>query len=158
MGTVARHDLRRARFVIAVDTNILVYAHRSEMPLYAAASRHITALAESSSSWAIPWACVHEFYNIVTNPRVFKPPSTVPQAVAQISHWLDAPSLVLLHEGAAHWATLQALIRSARIVGGQVHDARIAAICIEHGVRELWSADRDFSRFPALKVRNPLVG
>ena len=143
--------------MIAVNTNILVYAHRSEMPLYAAASRHITALAESSSSWAIPWACVHEFYNIVTNPRVFKPPSTVAQAVAQISHWLGAPSLVLLHEGAAHWATLQALIRSARIVGGQVHDARIAAICIEHGVRELWSADRDFSRFPALKVRNPLV-
>ncbi len=144
--------------MIAVDTNILVYAHRREMPFYAAASRQITALAESSSPWAIPWTCVHEFHNIVTNPRVFKPPSTALQAVSQISHWLETPSLVLLHEGAAHWATLQALIRSARVVGGQVHDARIAAICIEHGVRELWSADRDFSRFPELKVRNPLVG
>ena len=144
--------------MIAVDTNILVYAHRGEMPFHAAATRHLTALAESISPWAIPWACVHEFYNIVTHPRVFRPPSTAPQAVAQISHWLETPSLVLLHEGAAHWAMLQTLIRSARIVGGQVHDARIAAICVEHGVRELWSADRDFSRFPALKVRNPLVG
>ena len=144
--------------MISVDTNILVYAHRSESPFYDAASRHITALAESSSPWAIPWPCVHEFYNIATNPRALKPPSTALQAVAQISQWLASPSLVLLHEGVAHWATLQTLIRSARLVGGQVHDARIAAICIEQGVRELWSADRDFNRFPELRVRNPLVG
>jgi toxin-antitoxin system PIN domain toxin len=144
--------------VIAIDTNILVYAHRSESPFHAAAFKHLKALAESLSPWAIPWPCVHEFYNIVTNPRALKPPSTISQAVHQISSWSASPSLVMLHEGESHWVTLQGLIRSARLVGGQVHDARIAAICIEHRVRELWSADRDFNRFPDLTVRNPLVG
>ena len=144
--------------MIAVDTNILVYAHRSELPFHAAAFRHVAALAESPLPWAIPWPCVHEFYNVVTNPRALKPPATISQAVNQISSWLASPSLVLLHEGTAHWATLQGLIRSAKLVGGQIHDARVAAICIEHRVRELWSADRDFNRFPSLTVRNPLVG
>jgi uncharacterized protein len=90
--------------------------------------------------------------------HTLKPPSTISQAVNQISSWSASPSLVMLHEGESHWVTLQGLIRSARLVGGQVHDARIAAICIEHRVRELWSADRDFNRFPDLTVRNPLVG
>ena len=143
--------------MIAVDTNILVYAHRSESPFHRAAFKHVAALAESTSPWAIAWPCVHEFYNIVTNPRALKPPSTIADAIKQISYWLESPSLVLLHEGAAHWATLQALIRSAKLIGGQVHDARIAAICIEHRVQELWSADRDFNRYPSLPVRNPLV-
>jgi predicted nucleic acid-binding protein len=49
-------------------------------------------------------------------------------------------------------------LEQGRISGPQVHDARVAAICQDHGVRELWTADRDFGRFPALKVRNPFVG
>jgi predicted nucleic acid-binding protein len=67
-----------------------------------------------------------------------------------------SPSLVLLGETDAHWQTLRALIAESQVTGGRIHDARIAAICVEHQVRELWSADRDFNRFPALKVRNPL--
>ncbi len=63
----------------------------------------------------------------------------------------------MLHEGGTHWTVLQRLVTTANVVGGQVHDARIVAICIEHGVRELWSADRDFNRFPSLAVRNPLI-
>ena len=155
---MARSDLRKSWRVIAVDTNLLVYAHRGELPFHVPAATHLKALAESSSPWAIPWPCVHEFYNVVTNPRVLRPPSTIAQATLQISSWFASPSLVLLHEGLSHWDTLQALIRTAKLVGGQIHDARIAAICIEHQVRELWSADRDFNRFPSLTVRNPLVG
>ena len=143
--------------MIALDTNLLVYAHRRESTFHDKARELVTALMSSGANWAIPWPCVHEFYGVVTNPRAFKPASTVAQAGAQLSDWMASPSLVLLHEGASHWATLQRLLVAARIVGGQVHDARIAAICIEHGVREFWSADRDFNRFPALKVRNPLV-
>ena len=144
--------------MIALDTNLLVYAHRRESTFHDQARELVTALSSSGANWAIPWPCVHEFYGVVTNPRVFKPASTVAQAAAQLSHWMTSPSLALLHEGVSHWATLQRLLEAGRIVGGQIHDARIAAICIEHGVRELWSADRDFSRFSALKVRNPLVG
>ena len=115
-------------------------------------------MAASGSAWAIPWPCVHEFYGVVTNVRAFKPASTITQASGQLSDWFASPSLVLLHEGANHWAALRQLLVAGRVIAGQVHDARIAAICIEHGVREFWSADRDFNRFPALTVRNPLAG
>jgi toxin-antitoxin system PIN domain toxin len=144
--------------VIAVDTNILVYCHRNDSPFYAKAFDLIAGLAESRSAWAIPWPCVHEFYNIVTSPRVYKPPSALGRASEQITGWLASPSLVLLHEGPSHWNRLRGLIEAAKLVGGQVHDARIAAICLDHDVKELWSADRDFNRFPGLNVRNPLIG
>jgi hypothetical protein len=64
----------------------------------------------------------------------------------------------LLHEGPSHFELLRDLVTAGKIEGSQIHDARIAAICLSHGVSELWTADRDFSRFPQLRVRNPLVG
>ena len=144
--------------MIALDTNMLVHAHRRESTFHDKARQLVTALAASGSAWAIPWPCVHEFHGVVTNVRAFKPASTIAEASAQLSGWMASPSLVLLHEGVDHWAALQQLRVSARVVGGQIHDARIAAVCIEHGVRELWSADRDLNRFPSLSVRNPLIG
>jgi len=143
--------------VIAVDTNLLVYAHRREASFHDRALQAVASLASSGSAWAIPWPCVHEFYGVVTNARACKPASTIAQATAQLAEWFASPALVMLHEGAGHWAVLQRLLADGRVVGGQVHDARIAAICLENGVREFWTADRDFNRFPALNVRNPLV-
>lgn len=143
--------------MIALDTNVLVFAHREDSPFYPAASQCIAGLAESSAPWAIPWPCVHEFFSIVTHPRVFKPPTPINSALDQIEAWLESPSLVLLHESPAHWSTLRRLLEVGHVVGPMVHDARIAALCLQHGVHELWSADRDFNRFPALRTRNPLV-
>ena len=144
--------------MIAIDTNLLVYAHRRESSFHDRALKCIAELVSGGAAWAIPWPCLHEFYGVVTNARAFKPASTITQTSAQISDWLGSPTLTLLHEGASHWKALHGLLVSGRVLGGQVHDARIAAICIENGVREFWSADRDFNRFPSLKVRNPLVG
>ena len=144
--------------MIALDTNMLVYAHRRESTAHDKARQLVSTLAASGSAWAIPWPCVHEFYAVATNVRAFKPASTIGEASAQLSIWMASPSLLLLHEGVGHWAALHPLLLAARVIGGQIHDARIAAICIEHGVRELWSADRDFNRFPSLTVRNPLTG
>lgn len=143
--------------MIAVDTNILVYAHRIDSPFHTPAADRITQLAESTGAWAIPWPCIHEFISIVTSPRIYDPPSTIAVALEYVDLLLQSPSLVLLAETDLHWKTLRSLIAGSRIAGGRVHDARIAAICIQHGVRELWSADRDFNRFPALTVVNPLV-
>ena len=143
--------------MIAVDTNILVYAHREDAEWHAKASQRVKRLAEGRAAWAIPWPCVHEFLAIVTHPRVFLPPTPLARAIEQVEAWLESPSLVLLAEGPEYWALLRSLLESARVVGPLVHDARIAALCLHHGVQELWSADRDFSRFPRLTVRNPLV-
>ena len=143
--------------MIGVDTNILVYAHREDSPFHIAAVRRVAELAEGRASWAIPWPCLHEFLAIVTHPRIYAPPSSLARALAQVEAWLESPSLTLLAESAAHWTTLSSLLVDGRVAGPQVHDARVAALCREHGVRELWSADRDFSRFAGLSVVNPLV-
>jgi toxin-antitoxin system PIN domain toxin len=143
--------------MIAVDTNILVYAHREDSSFHDAASRVVRQLAEGRAAWGIPWPCIHEFLAIVTHPRIYLPPTPLPAAVDQVDAWLESPSLALLGETLDHWPALKPLLLQGRIQGAQVHDARVAAIAIAHGVRELWTADRDFSRFDALTVKNPLV-
>jgi hypothetical protein len=143
--------------MIAVDTNILVYAHREDSPWHDAAEAKLAGLAESRSPWAIPWPCIHEFLAIVTHARIYSPPSPLETAIRQIEAWFESPSLVLLAETEGYWSKLRPALETGRISGAHVHDARIAAICIDHGVRELWSSDRDFGRFPSLTVRNPLV-
>jgi hypothetical protein len=143
--------------MIAVDTNILVYAHREESAWHESAYAQVTALAEGRSPWAIPWPCVHEFLSTVTHPRIYQPPTPLNRAVDQVNAWLEAPSIVLLAESLGYWEYLRTALERGRIVGPRVHDARIAALCQYHGVAELWSADRDFGRFPDLVVRNPLI-
>ena len=106
--------------------------------------------------WAIPWPCVHEFFAIVTHARIYDPPTPRDKALAQLDTWLESPSLVTIGEEEDYFETLRSLVDHAKIAGPKVHDARIAAICMSNGVSELWSADRDFSRFRALAVRNPL--
>lgn len=143
--------------MIAVDTNLLVHAHRRDSEWHDTAAAVIRGLAEGRAVWAIPWPCVHEFLAIVTHPRIFSPPTPMAKALAQVDAWLASPSLIPLAETAGHWQRLSELVRSGRVRGPQIHDARIAALCLDHGVRELLTADRDFSRFPGLAARNPLV-
>jgi predicted nucleic acid-binding protein len=114
-------------------------------------------VAEGDASWALPWPCVHEFLSIVTHPRIYSPPTAVQKALDQVNAWLAAPALVLIGEATGYWEVLHRLIKEANIAGPRVHDARIAALCMYHRVAELWTADRDFSRFPAVLTRNPLV-
>jgi len=144
--------------LIAVDTNLLVYAHREDAPWHDAAYARIAELAEGQQSWAIPWPCIHEFLAIVTHPKIYSPPTPLDKAIEQIEAWLESPSLVLFSEAEDYWMQLRPLLLSGRVSGPQIHDARIAALCKEHGVAELWTADRDFGRFPGVQVRNPLVG
>ncbi|MBO0881477.1 MAG: PIN domain-containing protein [Mycobacterium sp.] len=144
--------------MIAVDTNILVYAHRRDAEFHAVAADHVKSLAEGRSAWAIPWPCLHEFFAISTHPKIYDPPSTRSQAVAQIDAWFASPTLSVLGEPAAYWRQLKSVLETGKVIASMVHDARIAALCSAHGVRELWSADRDFGRFNSLVVvRNPLI-
>lgn len=105
----------------------------------------------------IAWPSLHEFLAIVTHPRIYERPTPVVRALAQIEAWLESPSLVLLAETPGYWDRLSSVLAGARVEGPQVHDARVAALCLHHGVEALWSADRDFSRFPELKTVNPLL-
>jgi len=143
--------------VIAVDTNLLVYAHREDSEWHARAKTCIVDLAESGVPWAIAWSSLHEFVAVVTHPRIYAPPTPLATAFASIQAWLGSPGLQLLHEGPGYLEKLERMCGRAKVAGGKIHDARIAAICLNHAVAELWTADRDFSLFPALKTRNPLL-
>ena len=143
--------------MIALDTNLLVYAYREDSKFHALALGQLRPVVEGDTSWALPWPCVHEFIGVVTSGRVYKPASPLSNALAFLDSLLTSPQLHLLAESPGYFDKLRELALAAKLSGSRIHDARIAALCLHHGVSELWSADRDFSAFPQLKMRNPLV-
>ncbi len=141
--------------MIAVDTNILIYAHRADAPFHDAAVGALREVVE-----AIPLG-----YSVALRARVsveghapthLQPPTPLERALDQIAEWLRSPSCRVIAEPEGYLGILADTLRHSQAVGSKVHDARIAALCLAHGVDELWSADRDFSRFSNLRVRNPL--
>ena len=143
--------------MIAVDTNILVYAHRKDSEWHLPAKRALDPLFSGTRTWAIPWPCLHEFYSVCTHPRIYSPPTPRDALLEMFRQWERQRTIRFLHEGPGYMEKLAQLVDRARIAGPRVHDARIAAICLNHGVSELWSADRHFMDFPPLKLRNPLI-
>ena len=145
--------------MIAVDTNLLVYAHRRESRHHAAAAALLRTLAEGDAPWAIPWPCCYEFLSVVTNPRIWRDDATTSeQAWRQLAAWIASPSLRLIGETQDFPEILERFVLRPRVLGAVVHDARIAAICVAHGAEALLTRDRDFSLFPELRTRDPLVG
>ena len=142
--------------MIAVDTNILVYAHRSDSQFHERAAEALLSLAIGNKPWALPWPCVHEFLAVVTRLGLYDPPTQVETALMQVEAWVAAPSVKLLGETSNYLDVLARLIRRSAVTGLRVHDARIAAICIANGVSEFWTSDRDFHRFP-LTIKNPVA-
>ena len=142
--------------MIALDTNLLIYAYRKELPDHSRAHRILSRLANGDEPWALPWPCVYEFLRVITHHRVFDPPTDLDKALADIESLLASPSLVMLGEGPSHVRHLRSMLHGGRATGNLVHDAHIAALVLEHGARELWTRDRDFARFPGIRARNPL--
>ena len=143
--------------MIAVDTNLLVYAHRRESRHHQAAASVIRELAEGNDVWAIPWPCCYEFLSVVTNPRIWRENASTPeQSWRQLSAWMASPSMRWIGETEGFPAILERFVRRPRAIGPVVHDARIAAICVAHGVESLLTRDRDFYLFPELKTRDPI--
>ena len=102
-------------------------------------------------------ACCYEFHSVATNPRIWRDNATSPeQAWRQLSAWTSSPSMRLIGETEDFLDILENFMRRPRVIGGVVHDARIAAICVAHGVEALLTRDRDFMLFPELKTRDPI--
>ncbi len=143
--------------MIAIDTNLLVYAHRRESRHHDAAASIVRELAEGDDAWSIPWPCCYEFLSVVTNPRIWKENATSPEkSWCQLSAWIASPSLRLIGETEDFPEILESFMQRPRVIGGVVHDARIAAICVAHGAEALLTRDRDFSLFPELTTRDPI--
>jgi len=140
--------------VRAVDTNVLVYSEIISSAHHKAARALLTELAEGSIPWAIPWPCIYEFLRVVTHPRVFSPPVPIEVALHDLDQILASPAVVLLSETERHADVMKTMLKQSAISGNLVHDAHIAALCLEHGISELVTGDRDFSRFP-IRVVHP---
>jgi uncharacterized protein len=141
--------------VIALDTNVLVYARREEAPHHRAARALLVDLAEGEKPWALLWPCVYEFVRVVTHPRVFAPPSPLEAVLTDLEALFASPSLHLVGEGTRHAGHFRRMVEEGDARGNLAHDAHIAALVLEHGISELLSADRDFARFPGIRVRDP---
>jgi len=144
--------------MIALDSNILVYSVREDSQWHGPALQCVRNLAEGPALWAIPWPCVHEFLAVVTHPRIYGPPTALRDAVLQVDYWFESPTLRLIGEVTGYWEHLKASLMNGKVIGPLIHDGRVAAICRVHGVTEIWTADRDYSRFEGMRVRNPLLG
>lgn len=138
--------------MIAVDTNVLVYAHREELDLHVAAVESLTELAESDVPWALPVFCVTEFLRVVTHPRVFNPPSTPDDALGFVKALTASPSCVVACPESEFLDRLDIVLRESRARGNLVFDAQIAALCREQGIDTILTNDRDFERFKPLRV------
>lgn len=141
--------------IVAVDTNILIYAHRAECTEHRRARRLLAGLAETDIPWALAWPCVYEFLRVVTHPKVFHPVTPLGVAWQNIEALLQSPSLLMLTETERHAPILAGLLAETPISGNILHDAHIVALMIEHGVREIYTADADFGRFEGIKAVNP---
>ena len=142
--------------MIAVDTNLLVYAHRHEARMGHEAHMVMVGLTEGDKSWAIPWPCCYEFLSVVTNRRIWKDRATTPErAWRQFRAWTASPTNRMLGETDDFRDILERFVKRPHVVGGVVHDARIAAICVAHGIEALLTRDRDFSLFPELRTHDP---
>ncbi len=143
--------------MIAIDTNVLIYAHVPSFAQHASALNALEQLANSGAVWAVPWPCAYEFCAVITNRKWRSDALDAPGVVAILRSLESAPNFRFLGATPLHLNYFAQTLSLSGVSGGQVHDARIAATCLEHNVSELWSADRDFSRFVGLRTRNPLV-
>ncbi len=138
--------------MIAVDTNVLVYAHIEEHALHQKARERIVALAEGNERWSIPVFCLGEFLRLTTHPRLFRNPYSPPEACAAISRLLESPSIYIIQPGDRFVALLLETVEEAAAKGNLVFDAMIAALCREVGVSVLLTEDRDFDRFKKIRT------
>ncbi|HJN49599.1 MAG: PIN domain-containing protein [Pseudomonadales bacterium] len=138
--------------MIAVDTNILIYAHRAETDLHKTSLEWLTELAEGREPWAIPVFCITEFLRVVTHARVFNPPSKTPLATRFIEELLESPTCRIASPGSSFFEHLKALLNESGARGNLVFDAQIVALCREQGISEILTNDRDFERFGSLNV------
>jgi uncharacterized protein len=138
-----------------VDTNLLVYAHVPALAQHAAAKRWLEQSLSEDEAVGLAWTTVLGFLRVVTNPRIFRVPLLLDRAVAVVDDWLEQQAVEIILPTPRHWLTLRQMMTAGQAGGPMVSDAHLAALSLEHGAT-VYSTDRDFSRFPGVRVVNPI--
>ena len=138
------------------DANLLLYAVDESSPHHAVAKPWLERELSGSETFAFAWAVLLAFIRLATNPRVFRSPLTVEEALDLVDSWLEQPNATVVHPTDRHTALLRELLVPLGTAANLTSDAHLAALSIEHGA-ELCSGDSDFARFPRVRWTNPLV-
>lgn len=141
--------------MILVDANLLLYAYHTGASQHRAAKRWLEGALAGGDPVGLAWSTILAFLRIGTNPRVFERPYSIKDATGIVARWLEHPAVALMRPGERFWPILQELLIDAHAEAAMVTDAALAALAIEHGA-VLCSTDRDFRRFPRLKLLNPI--
>lgn len=147
--------------MIGVDTNVVVYAADEFAPEHAACRQLLLGGRAAPDMLAeplcIPWSVIYEFLRVVTHPGALRRPWSMPEAWSFVQHLAGAPHITVLGPGPGHAAAAERMLSAPGVRGNLVHDAHIAAVLAEHGVRRIYTRDQDFRRFPGLEVVDPLA-
>jgi toxin-antitoxin system PIN domain toxin len=146
--------------VIVLDANILLYAYDSASPFHKRARSWLERVFSGADPVGLPWQTISAFLRIMTNPRLPGERFSLEEAAQIVDRWLAQPNVRLLAPGLApgddHWSLFRRMIVEGHATGGLITDAQLAALTMEYG-GVLYTADRDFARFPGLRWTNPLV-
>ncbi|MGH7393045.1 MAG: type II toxin-antitoxin system VapC family toxin [Candidatus Rokuibacteriota bacterium] len=140
--------------MILPDVNVLVYAYRADAPAHARYRAWLEGVLAGHEAYGLADLVLAGFLRVATHPRVFLPPSPLPHAIEFAEALRAHPNCVHVAPGPRHWDIFTRLCREARVRGNLVPDAYLAALAIESG-SEWMTTDRDYSRFPGLRWRDP---
>lgn len=140
--------------MILPDVNVLVYAYREDAPKHQRYRRWLEGVLGGREAYGVSDLVLAGFLRIVTHPRVFSPPSPIGHALQFTEVLRGHPNCVPVDPGQRHWEIFVRLCHEAQAKGNLVPDAYLAALAIESG-SEWLTSDRDYSRFPGLRWRDP---
>jgi uncharacterized protein len=143
--------------MILTDANLLLYAYNIDAAEHDTSRQWLETQLSGPNLFCFAWQTITAFVRISTNQRAFATPLSSKEATTIVTEWLERPQTILLTPGEKHWPIFRKLLESGQATGPLVMDAHLAALALEHGAA-LASSDRDFSRFPELKLINPLRG
>lgn len=141
--------------MILLDANLLLYAHNSSSQEHRGTLAWIEEIRSGPEIVGLAWDTILAFLRVSTTPRIFFEPLGLDTAASIISEWLAWPKVVIVSPTERHWQVLTELLPNTRARSSLIMDAHLAALAIEHGAT-LCTNDRDFARFPGLKVAFPL--
>jgi uncharacterized protein len=141
--------------VIVVDANLLIYSYDTDSPYHKKSRAWVERIFSDVEPVGLPWQTVSAFLRVITNRKLPGLRLTVEQAVEIVEEWLAQPNVRILAPGDEHWSVLKLMIVEGRASGPLVSDAELVALTVEYG-GVLYTANRDFARFPGLRWKNPL--